>query len=122
MSRNYDVIVIGSGPAGEGAAMSLTKSGKHVAVAEKYIDVGGGCTHWGTIPSKALRHTVQQFADYKSDPLLRRLIASSQIGYNQLLDQASPQYVNKFQHVKVFIIKTMSTFFLVVPALLTLIH
>ncbi len=88
MPRNYDVIVIGTGPAGEGAAMSLSKSGKHVAVAEKYIDVGGGCTHWGTIPSKALRHTVQQFADYKSDPLLRRLIASSNIGYNQLLDQA----------------------------------
>ena len=50
---HFDAIVIGSGPGGEGAAMGLVKQGKRVAVIERYDQVGGGCTHWGTIPSKA---------------------------------------------------------------------
>jgi NAD(P) transhydrogenase len=87
-SRHYDAIVIGTGPGGEGAAMKLTKSGKHVAVVEKYYDVGGGCTHWGTIPSKALRHAVQQVADYRRDPLLRRLVGPLQVTYPELLKSA----------------------------------
>ncbi|CSI06359.1 soluble pyridine nucleotide transhydrogenase [Vibrio cholerae] len=48
--NHFDVIVIGSGPGGEGAAMGLTKGGKNVAIIEKESSVGGGCTHWGTIP------------------------------------------------------------------------
>ena len=54
--EQYDVVVIGSGPAGEGAAMMAAKSHLSVALVERYFEVGGGCTHWGTIPSKALRH------------------------------------------------------------------
>ena len=50
-SWDYDAIVIGSGPGGEGAAMGLVKQGARVAVIERYHNVGGGCTHWGTIPS-----------------------------------------------------------------------
>ena len=57
-SYDYDAIVIGSGPGGEGAAMGLVKQGARVAVIERYQNVGGGCTHWGTIPSKALRHAI----------------------------------------------------------------
>ena len=56
---DYDVVVIGSGPAGEGAAMSAAKKGKRVAVVEEQDTVGGNCTHKGTIPSKALRHSVK---------------------------------------------------------------
>ncbi len=56
--QKYDVIVIGTGPGGEGAAMKAAKEGKAVAVIEKHHLVGGGCTHWGTIPSKALRHSI----------------------------------------------------------------
>ena len=50
---HFDVVVIGSGPGGEGAAMQAVKHGKHVALVEQFDRVGGGCTHWGTIPSKA---------------------------------------------------------------------
>jgi NAD(P) transhydrogenase len=66
---HYDAIVIGSGPGGEGAAMKLAKGGLRVAIVEKYKDIGGGCTHWGTIPSKALRHSVSQLIELKKNPL-----------------------------------------------------
>ncbi|MBK7054335.1 MAG: Si-specific NAD(P)(+) transhydrogenase [Leptospiraceae bacterium] len=70
--KNYDVIVIGTGPGGEGAAMKAVKSGKSVAVIEKYDRVGGGCSHWGTIPSKSLRHAAQQLVDFKTNPLFEK--------------------------------------------------
>jgi NAD(P) transhydrogenase len=74
MQRDYDVIVIGSGPGGEGAAMQCAKAGKRVAVVEAMFEVGGNCTHKGTIPSKALRQIIQrkpnwlkfQDADYQT--------------------------------------------------------
>ena len=55
----YDVIVIGSGPGGEGAAMKAVKAGKRVAICDIFANIGGNCTHRGTIPSKALRHATQ---------------------------------------------------------------
>ncbi len=61
--RSADAVVIGTGPGGEGAAMQLTKSGRRVIVVERYEKVGGGCTHWGTIPSKALRHAIYQLTE-----------------------------------------------------------
>ena len=42
--------------------MMLSKNHRKVAVVERYAEVGGGCTHWGTIPSKALRHAVKTLA------------------------------------------------------------
>lgn len=84
----YDVLVIGSGPAGEGAAMMAAKSHQKVAVVERYSDVGGGCTHWGTIPSKALRHAVKTLHDLKANPLLRDKHRSFTISYGELLSTA----------------------------------
>jgi NAD(P) transhydrogenase len=66
MRNHYDVIVIGSGPGGEGAAMTATKGGRRVAVIDQDAEVGGSCTHRGTIPSKTLRHFIQQLADQES--------------------------------------------------------
>ncbi|NOX18274.1 MAG: Si-specific NAD(P)(+) transhydrogenase [Chlorobi bacterium] len=57
--KKYDLIVIGSGPGGEGAAMKAVKSGLSVAVIDSSKNIGGNCTHRGTIPSKALRHATQ---------------------------------------------------------------
>lgn len=65
-----DVVVIGSGPGGEGAAMQLAKSGKKVIVVERYEKIGGGCTHWGTIPSKALRFAIFRLTESLNNPLL----------------------------------------------------
>lgn len=67
--RSADIVVIGSGPGGEGAAMQLSKGGKRVVLVERYEKVGGGCTHWGTIPSKALRGAIYQLTEALSNPL-----------------------------------------------------
>ena len=65
---HYDTIIIGTGPAGEGAAMHLAKAGKKVAIVEKY-KIGGSNTHWGTIPSKALRHAVERYEELINYPI-----------------------------------------------------
>jgi NAD(P) transhydrogenase len=70
-SQKIDVIVIGSGPGGEGAAMQLSKAGKKVALVEKFSRIGGGCTHWGTIPSKSLRYAIYQLTEALKVDLLR---------------------------------------------------
>ncbi len=53
----YDVVVIGSGPAGENGALQAAALGKKVALVEKEAVPGGACANTGTIPSKALRET-----------------------------------------------------------------
>jgi NAD(P) transhydrogenase len=70
-SQRYDVIVIGTGPGGEGAAMQAAKQGKKVAVVERFAKIGGGCTHWATIPSKALRHAIFQMTSVVNAKLFR---------------------------------------------------
>ena len=65
---HYDIVIIGTGPAGEGAAMHLAKAGKKVAIIEKY-KIGGSNTHWGTIPSKALRHAVERYEELANYPI-----------------------------------------------------
>jgi len=86
---NYDVVVIGSGPGGEGAAMKACKDGKRVAIIEKYTQVGGGCTHWGTIPSKALRQSVQRVMQFNRDPWFKQACGGSiHLSYPQLLSTA----------------------------------
>ncbi len=87
--KHYDTIIIGSGPGGEGAAMKLAKSGQHIAIVEKHTQVGGGCTHWGTIPSKALRHSIQMLVDYQKNPLFKHAIDQTKIQYPELLKAAS---------------------------------
>jgi len=85
----YDIIVLGTGPAGEGAAMMGAKSGKRVAVVERYVEVGGGCTHWGTIPSKALRQAVKTLYDARREPMLKSLRSGLQIDFPTLLASAN---------------------------------
>ncbi|NVJ50483.1 MAG: Si-specific NAD(P)(+) transhydrogenase [Gammaproteobacteria bacterium] len=82
---DYDAIVIGSGPGGEGAAMNLAKHKKRVALVERYKKVGGGCTHWGTIPSKALRHSVARLVEYNSSPLFHEWSHPSTLTFAEVL-------------------------------------
>jgi NAD(P) transhydrogenase len=54
----YDLVVIGSGPGGQKAAIAAAKLGKSVAVVERLQMIGGVCVNTGTIPSKTLREAV----------------------------------------------------------------
>lgn len=85
---DYDAIVIGSGPAGEGASMKLAKSGQRVAMIERHKSIGGGCTHWGTIPSKALRHSVSRLIEFNSNPLFSRLDKPLHLTFHEILTHA----------------------------------
>lgn len=57
-SSEYDLVVIGSGPAGQKAAICAAKLRKRVAIVERKKTIGGVCVHTGTIPSKTLREAV----------------------------------------------------------------
>ncbi|MEL6573843.1 MAG: Si-specific NAD(P)(+) transhydrogenase [Pseudomonadota bacterium] len=61
----YDVIVIGSGPAGRRAAIQASKFGKSVLVVERGHKVGGVSVHTGTIPSKTLRETALNLSGWR---------------------------------------------------------
>ena len=62
---DYDMLVIGSGPAGERAAIQAAKVDKRVAVIERTDVVGGVCVNTGTIPSKTLREAVLHLTGYR---------------------------------------------------------
>src|SRR5262245_12869688 len=62
---DYDLVVIGSGPAGQRAAIQAAKLDKHVAVVERKSVVGGVCINTGTIPSKTLREAVLYLSGFR---------------------------------------------------------
>jgi NAD(P) transhydrogenase len=63
--QTYDFIVIGSGPAGQRAAIQAAKCGRKVAVIEQREIVGGACINTGTIPSKTMREAVLHLSGYQ---------------------------------------------------------
>ena len=66
MAYDYDLICVGSGPAGQRCAIQAAKLGKRVAVIEKSPPVGGMCLGTGTIPSKTFREAVRAFSIRRS--------------------------------------------------------
>ena len=60
-SYEFDLVCLGSGPAGQRAAIQAAKLGKKVAVIEKQRCIGGVCIETGTIPSKTFREAVRRF-------------------------------------------------------------
>jgi NAD(P) transhydrogenase len=62
---DYDMIVIGSGPAGQRAAIQAAKLDKRVAIVERKAVIGGTCINTGTIPSKTLREAVLHLSGYR---------------------------------------------------------
>ena len=62
---DYDMAVIGSGPAGQRAAVQAAKLGKRTAIIERHADLGGVMVNTGTIPSKTLREAVIYLTGYR---------------------------------------------------------
>ena len=65
MSKHYDLLVIGSGPSGQRAAVQAAKLGRSVAVIERKSQIGGNAVHRGTVPSKTLRETVLNLSGWR---------------------------------------------------------
>lgn len=85
---DYELISIGSGPAGESAALNATKHDRSAAVIEQEHWVGGACTHRGTIPSKVLRHAVKQLMRFNTNPMFRDIGEPQSISFPRLLTTA----------------------------------
>src|SRR5688572_2953238 len=66
---DYDMLVIGSGPAGQRAAIQAAKINRRVAVVERKTILGGVCINTGTIPSKTLREAVLHLSGYREHSL-----------------------------------------------------
>ena len=62
---DYDMVVIGSGPGGQRAAIQAVKLGKRAAIVDANPQVGGVCLHDGTIPSKAFREAILHLSGYR---------------------------------------------------------
>jgi len=62
---DYDLVVIGSGPSGQRAAIQAAKLSKSVAIIERARTVGGICVNYGTIPSKTFREAVLHLSGYR---------------------------------------------------------
>lgn len=63
--NHYDLVVIGSGPAGQMGAIAAAKFGKRVALIDRMDRIGGTCLHGGTIPSKTLRLAVLYLTGFR---------------------------------------------------------
>ncbi|MEZ4455736.1 MAG: Si-specific NAD(P)(+) transhydrogenase [Gemmatimonadales bacterium] len=68
MSFDFDLLCIGSGPAGQRAAVQAAKLGRRVAMVERRMALGGACLDTGTIPSKTFREAVLHFAALRDHP------------------------------------------------------
>jgi NAD(P) transhydrogenase len=88
-TQHFDLVVIGTGPGGEGAAMRASKGGKSVAAVERYSSVGGGCTHWATIPSKALRQAIYHVNVCSESPIYRQMGIAPRFSLPELLATAN---------------------------------
>jgi NAD(P) transhydrogenase len=67
--RDFDLIVIGSGPAGEKGAAQAAYFGRKVALVERATVLGGACVNTGTIPSKTLRETALHLSGFRQREL-----------------------------------------------------
>ncbi len=102
MSYDYDVIVIGSGPAGQKSAVQSAKLKKQVALIERDRFLGGSCVHRGTIPSKTLRENALRITHLRANARLSTdFIFSHKLEMSILIDRlddvikAHDQYMEK---------------------------
>ena len=87
---HYDLLVIGSGPAGQRAAVAAAKLGRRAAIVEKRQMLGGVCINTGTIPSKTLREAVLFLTGYGQHAIYGTAYAvKDHITIDDLIDRKS---------------------------------
>jgi len=85
--EKYDLVVIGSGPAGQKAAVQAAKAGQKVALIEKTRELGGSCVHRGTIPSKTLRENALRVRNMRMSAALANYELAEDIELVTLIDR-----------------------------------
>src|SRR3984893_8931150 len=73
---DYDLVVIGSGPAGQKAAIAAAKARKRVAMIDRAVMIGGVSVHTGTIPSKTVREATSAYRFCRKGPGRQRVSKS----------------------------------------------
>lgn len=97
----FDIAVIGSGPAGQKAAIQGAKAGKRVAMIERDKAVGGHCVHRGTIPSKTLRQNAVRMSQLRSHQQLFSFSMRDDIAMDSLIEnmdtviKSHDDYINR---------------------------
>ncbi len=83
----YDLIVVGSGPAGQKSAVQAAKLGKKVALVERDRYLGGACVHRGTIPSKTLRENALRITHMRANAKLSDFSLTDNLEMSVLIDR-----------------------------------
>jgi NAD(P) transhydrogenase len=100
MAYDYDLLVIGSGPAGHRAAIQAAKLNKRVAVVEKQRPLGGVCVNTGTIPSKSLREAALRLSGYREREIYGASYVKSNIPMRDLLFRVDQVITNEIDVVR----------------------
>ncbi|NIB41900.1 Si-specific NAD(P)(+) transhydrogenase [Pseudomaricurvus alkylphenolicus] len=87
MNSQFDVVVIGSGPAGQKAAVQSAKAGQRVALIERDKLLGGACVHRGTIPSKTLRENALRVRNMRHNAALANFQLAEETELATLIDR-----------------------------------
>ncbi len=100
--RDYDWLVIGSGPAGEKGAVQAAYFGKRVALIEKNETPGGACVNTGTVPSKTLRETALFLSGYRQREMYGGLQLSlkHEVSVPELMARQAPVTHSEHQRIR----------------------
>ena len=92
-NTNYDMLIVGSGPAGQKAAVQAKRSGARVALIEKTRELGGSCVHRGTIPSKTLRENALRVKNMRLNAALANFELAEDVELATLINRLTPKSI-----------------------------
>jgi NAD(P) transhydrogenase len=100
-ANTYDLVVIGSGPAGQKGAICATKLRKKVAIVDRKRTMGGVCVHTGTIPSKTLREAVLYLSGFRQRSFYGRgYVLKDRIAMSDLIFRAQAVMAREVEVIK----------------------
>jgi NAD(P) transhydrogenase len=99
--NEYDLVVIGSGPAGQKGAICAAKLRKKVAIIDRKRTIGGVCVHTGTIPSKTLREAVLYLSGFRQRSFYGRgYVLKDRIAMSDLIFRAQAVMTREIEVIK----------------------
>ena len=100
-NNEYDLVVIGSGPAGQKGAICAAKMRKKVAIIDRKRTIGGVCVHTGTIPSKTLREAVLYLSGFRQRTFYGRgYVLKDRISMSDLIFRAQSVMAREIEVIK----------------------